>query len=718
MAKPGNTFSESWHRVANLQVSLRSTVKVRRLLFRGQSSYIVYDPFNNNFYRLRPEAYEFVSHLRPDKTVEAVWEETLTTNPDTAPGQEEVIQLLTQLHHANLLYFKTAADSGKLFERFKKRKQREVRSKLFSIMFMRIPLFDPDRFLKKALPIIHLLFGKIGFLVWLTTIFIGVKFAIDRFDLVSEQAQGILSPNNLFLLYTGMVFVKTLHEFGHAAVCRKFGGEVHTMGVMLLVFTPLPYMDATSSWSFRNRWQRAYTGAAGMYVELFVAAIATVVWAHTGEGVVHSLAYNIMFIASVSTLLFNGNPLLRFDGYYILSDVLDIPNLSTRSMQQLKHLFEKYLFGYRDAISPSETTGEAARLILFGILSGIYRVVVFTGIILFVADKFLIVGIIMALVCIVSWIAVPPFKLIKYLATSPKLARTRLRAISVCSGLFIVVTLFLAVCPFPARFRAPGVLEATTYLKVANESPGYVEEIYVHSGTTVTKGTPLLRLTDNELNIEIKIANAQKLETLALQKRAMSSDVADLKPISKRLDTTETRLKELHRKKRNLVVKAEQSGVWICPSANEMRGTYIAKGTVIGELIDPSEFRFSTIVAQDDAANLFIDRIQKAEVRISGHAGTNLDVLHYTIIPFQHDKLPSAALGWLAGGDVAVSSTDETGTTTTEPFFQIYATLSQDSKVQFLQGRRGKLRFTMDSEPLLSQWSRSLRQLLQKRYQL
>ncbi|MFC1859048.1 peptidase M50, partial [Thermodesulfobacteriota bacterium] len=390
MSSPGRTFSESWHRIAGLRVSLRSTVTVRKQFFRGERWYILQDPFNNSFFRLRPEAYDFVSHLRPDRTVEEVWEDCLERNPKDAPGQEDVLQLLAQLYYANILFFEMPADSEKLFERYRKRRQREVRSKLLSIMFIRLPLIDPDNFLKRLMPVTKHFIGYIGAVIWLITVGVALKLVADHFDQATQQAQGILAPDNLILLYSGLVLIKTLHEFGHAVICKHFGGEVHTMGVMLLVFTPLPYMDATASWAFRSRWKRALVGAAGMITEVFLAAIATFVWAYSGPGVVHSLAYNMMFIASVSTVLFNGNPLLRFDGYYILSDLLDIPNLHTRSRQYLKHLAEHYLFGIKDSVSPTQSLKEAIWLTIFGILAGIYRVIVFTGIILFVADKFLL----------------------------------------------------------------------------------------------------------------------------------------------------------------------------------------------------------------------------------------------------------------------------------------------------------------------------------------
>ena len=327
MAEPSSTFSESWYRIANQRISLSPGVQVRRQSFRGQRWIVIENPLSNQFYRIRPEAYEFVARLRTDKTVEQVWQECLARFPDTAPGQEAVIQLLSQLYFANLLQYSQATDSSQLFERHRKTRQRDLRSKFLNVMFMRFPLLDPDDFLVKTLPFIGRLISPFGAILWTFVVGIGLKVVLDNFSALKDQTQSVLAPSNLFLLYAGMVLVKTFHEFGHAYFCRKFGGEVHVMGVMLMIFTPVPYMDATSSWGFRSRWRRMLVGAAGMIVELFIAAIAAVVWAYTAPGTVHNLMYNIMFVASVSTLIFNINPLLRYDGYYMLSDFLEIPNL-------------------------------------------------------------------------------------------------------------------------------------------------------------------------------------------------------------------------------------------------------------------------------------------------------------------------------------------------------------------------------------------------------
>ena len=394
-----NTFSESWYRVANQKICLRPGVKVRRQTFRGERWIVLENPFSNEFFRLRPAAYEFVARLQPERTVQEVWQQCVDRFPDQAPGQESVIQLLSQLYFANLLQYDLAADSAQLFERFKKRQQRELGFNLLNIMFMRFPLLDPDRFLVRAMPLAKKLISPFGAILWLLVVGAGLKVAVDHFDGLRVQSEGILAPNNLFLLYVGLVIVKAIHEFGHAFFCRRYGGEVHVMGVMLMIFTPMPYVDATSSWGFRSRWQRSLVGAAGMMTELFVAAIAVFVWANTAPGILHSLAYNMMFVASVSTLIFNANPLLRYDGYYILSDLLEIPNLNQRAIQQLRHLAEYYLFGVKSSKSPANNPREAWWYTFYGIASGIYRVVVLTGMMFRVSYRFLIIGIVMVGAC-------------------------------------------------------------------------------------------------------------------------------------------------------------------------------------------------------------------------------------------------------------------------------------------------------------------------------
>jgi putative peptide zinc metalloprotease protein len=721
MPEEQKTFSESWYRVCDLKIALRPQVKVHRQYFRGEQWVVLQDPYNNQFFRLRPEGYDFIARLRPDRTVQEVWDEALEGHPDTAPGQQDVIQMLAQLYHANLLHYNLPHDSVKLFERYKKRRQKEIQGKLLSVMFARFPLWDPDDFLRRTMRVARWMISIPGLTVWLLVVGTAINLVIQNFADLKNQADGILAPGNLPLLYLGMVVIKVLHEFGHAYACRRFGGEVHTMGVMLLVFTPIPYMDATASWGFRNRWKRVLVGGAGMIVEIFVAALATFVWARTGDGLIHSLAYNMMFIASVSTVLFNINPLLRFDGYYILSDLADIPNLHQRSRKQLRHIVEKYAFGYRKSTGVASSRNEASWLVVFGMLSGVYRIIVFAVILLFVADKFLLLGLVMVVICVVSWVFVPAGKLVNYLSSSPHLDRTRGRAIGVLIGTVSVLLLLLNYIPFPNHFTAPGILQVEDRMVMVNNATGYVRELIEPTGQYVEEGQALLRLENHELALDVQVARAQLLQAEAMMRNALLNETADMAPIQANIESVNKRIAKLEEEQESLVITARQAGYWVAPDIEDLMGMQLKRGTPIGEMLDDSRFYFTAIVRQHEAARLFEDKAAqrgKVSVRLRGQSGTALTVTHFKPVEAEQTKLPSASLGWLAGGEIAIDMSDPDGLTTAEPFFEVRADVLRTDAVEMLHGRSGRIRFTLEPEPALRQWYRAFRQLLQERYKI
>ena len=719
MTTDSRTFSESWHRVAELRVCLRQAVSIRKQLFRGETWYVLQDPFNNHFFRLRPESHQFIVRLSAKRTVAQVWEACLARDPNGAPGQDDVIQLLSQLYHANLLICDLPADSSKLFDRYHKRKRRETRSKLLSLMFFRIPLFDPEYLLRRCSPLVRLFTSRFALLVWLLSLGWAAKTIFEQFPAVVAEAKNLLVLDNLVLLYLGLVLVKTLHEFGHTLVCKRFGGEVHTMGIMLIIFAPVPYMDATSSWNFRNRRHRILVAASGMFYEFFAASCAALVWANSGPGAIHNLAFNMMFVASISTLLFNANPLLRYDGYYILSDLLDIPNLQPRSLAQLTHLAEYHLFGDRQSASPADSRREAIWLTLYGILSGLYRVIVYGGIILFVADRFLLAGLLMAAVCIFSWGVVPAARFINYISSSPKLAKTRIRAIAVSLTAVGIILFVLGAIPFQNSFRAPGILEAKNYLQVASTTSGQLIEILSENGSHVNPGTPLVQLVNPELDIEISLVRAQRKEVVALLHQSSVIDEDRTRDaLQKRLSTLDDKLQKTEKQRQALLVRAEQAGIWVAPDIHELQGVWLSRGTVLGKIISPEHFRFSAVVSQGEAANLFSGNISgRITVRLIGRGHTDLSVTGYKVIPFQHERLPSAVLGWGAGGEIPVSDKDDQGLQTVEPFFRIYADLGPSRQAGLNHGHSGKIRFSLQAKPLLSQLLRKARQFFQKRYQ-
>ncbi|MBI5775258.1 MAG: biotin/lipoyl-binding protein [Verrucomicrobia bacterium] len=711
------TFSESWHRVASQKIFLRPGVEVQRQQFRGERWIVLRNVLSNQFFRLRPEAYEFVARLQADKTVEEVWQECLERFPDEAPGQEAVVQLLAQLYHANLLQYQLAADAEQLFQRQRKRQQAEMGMRWLNIMFMRFPLLDPDRFLVRTLPWVGRLISPAGFVLWLAAIIWGGKVAIDNSTELMRQSEGILAPGNLIWLYLGMVIVKTIHEFGHAYFCRKFGGEVHTMGVMLMIFTPMPFVDASSSSGFRERKHRMLVGAAGMIVELFVAALATVLWAKTAPGVLHSVLFNMMFVASVSTLLFNLNPLMRFDGYYIFSDWLEIPNLNQRATGILKYWIERHGFGVKNDRNPARSRSEAGWLGTYGVTALVYRTVIFAGIIWFIADQWLLLGLLMAVACLITWLVVPAVKLVQYLASNPKLERTRSRAIAVVAGTVAALLILLGVIPFPHHFRASGVIQAKEWSQVIAEAGGEVAELLAKPGQTVRAGQPLVLLANPELALELAGAKAQKEEVESRLRAAMQRDSASVKPLEKRLESSVKLIQRLEKERENLVIRARHAGVWIAPGGEQMQQRWLKRGTPLGLVVNPAGFEFSATVLQEDVNRIFQREFPQAEVRLPGEAGKLASITQFRVVPGEQQTLPSPALGWAGGGDVAVNLKDQSGQKAVEPFFSVVGQFQSSGEVTLLHGRTGKVRFELPSEPLLPRWFRRLGQMLQKRFQ-
>lgn len=711
-------FSESWYRVAEARISLVSSVKIHKQRFRGQTWYVLRDTFNDKFFRIRPQAYQFLMRLTPEKTVQQVWESFIKNSPDVAPGQDELIQLLSQLHDANLLYFKNRPDSTRIFERHQKQKRQKQQQKLLSIFFSKFSLFDPDAFLNCLLPLIEKLFSKQAAIIWLTIVITGSVAVIEHFDELRDQSQGLLAPDNLIWFFISLFFLKLWHEFGHAMMCKRFGGQVHSMGVMLLILTPLPFMDATASWTFRNRWHRALVGAAGMIAELFIAGIAAIIWANTGAGTLHSLCFNLMTIASISSLVFNGNPLIRFDAYYILSDILEIPNLAQKSQQQWLFWIQKYAFGVDD-ISPAQTTKESFWLGFYGLLSFLYRLLISVGIVLFTADEWLILGGVMAILTSISLIFLPAYRAINYLLASPKIYRKKSRSYSV-TGAFVLLILALFFVPYSSEIEATGIVESSNFTSVFAQANGYLKAIHVKNGQRVTKGDVLLEFASAELDLSIEIIESKINEEQISLAQARNENIADLDSIEKRIEVLQQHLASLHKDKQNLTVTAHASGVWVSDEFTPKLGNWFKRGLKLGVIIDPQEYRFTAVVTQDQAFDLFDgNAFLKGEVKLRHDTAQTFPVQNAQIIPYERRELPSAALGWLGGGEIAVTHNPKsTGKEAAESFFEVRAILESSQENQFFHGTSGILRLELPAKSLASKIARKTNQVLLKRYRL
>jgi len=693
--------------------------------------HVLQDPTSNQFFRLNDAAYFFVAMLDGRRTVSGVWDVCNEKLGDSAPTQGEAIQLLGQLYTSNLLQGEMPPDAAGLLNRFRKRRVREVQGKMMNLMFIHIPLFDPDNILNRWVGIAGKLFTWVGMALWAVLVSAGVYFVIGRVGELTDQAMNILAPSNLPLLYLGIVLAKVTHEFGHGFACKRFGklaggGEVHVMGIMFLVFTPLPYVDASSAWAFRSKWHRIIVGTAGMMVEIAIASIAAIIWANTETGTVHAVCYNVMFIASISTVLFNANPLLRYDGYYILSDLLEIPNLAPRSRQYIYYLVKKYLWGVRKPNSPAHTAGEKGWFVFYGIASTIYRVIICVGILLMVSRKFFLLGAMLACLAVFAWVLTPIGKFIRYLATSGELSRVRGRAVASVLVFVAAVVALVGAVERPDRARADGIVDVRSdrLAVVHAEVDGFLQSA-LPSGTSVDpddpqRDGPLVTMVNPVLTAQLEQLQAEREEWEVRRQIALREEPAAAQAMTARLASLDSQIARAEKDLARLSPRAPLAGDWLSPRLENMIGAYVNHGDAIGVVVDTGDLIFRATVTQDDAR--VINEAHRAEgavsIRLRGRPDVEMSGTIIDIIEAGQEELPSPSLGFGAGGGIRTAPDDPSGTKAAERFFEVIVRPDDAEDAHLMLKQRVVLRFELSPKPLAVQWWRGILQLVQRRFHI
>lgn len=709
-----------WHQVAHTRVALQPTVHAQTQRYRGQPWVVLEDAYSNRFFRVTPQAYAFVRSLHAGITVDEAWHGWAQAQPDKLPTQDDVVRLLSQLHLSNLLFFGARADEAAIAQRTQTQRRRELTGKALSFLFIRVPLFSPQRWLNNAQTLVRACTGPMAAALWLAVVVAGSTALFQRGEAAWSAGQGLLSLSNLPWLYLSLALVKALHEAGHAFVCARYGGQVPTVGMMFLVFTPMPYVDASASWGLRNKWQRAYVGAAGMLVELFTAAVAALVWAHTSDGLVHSLAFNVMVVGSVSSLLFNGNPLLRYDAYYILSDLAELPNLYQKAQAQWLYYGSRFVLGMKEAVASATSRSETWWYSVYGALAFAYRWLVTVGVLFFVADQWFALGVVLLATTAITMVAMPLFKLATHLQSAAWHAG-RTGALLRLGAVLGVLLLLLVALPLPHAERLPGVLQAHRSQPVYAPTPGRLVSLAVQHGQTVKQGDLLARLDNPELDTLRLTSQAQMAEVQAQLRQAFGSSLADVGPLQSRAQALHERMQELQRMHAQLVIRAEQDGEWVAPALHERVGAWLDRSAPLGEVVDRRQWRFHAVLSQEQAAELFsITQPQGSELRLLSAPGRAVAVQSLERLPYQRQRLASAALGMAGGGDIAVRTDDASGMVAAEAFFEIIASASDlgAHSQGALHGVAGVLRVPVGQRTLWQRGRAAMQQLLQQRYTL
>lgn len=708
-------FSPSWYRVATLTPRLRSHAHLHRHQYRGQIWYVLQDRSNERFHRFSPVAYAFIGLMDGRRTVQDIWEVACTKLGDDAPTQPEVVQLLSQLHAADVLQCDIAPDIVELLHRHERAQEKKWQRRLMSIFSWQFPLFDPERLLETFAPLVRPFFGWGGLVMWLLIVIPAVLLgAANWSDLTADLIDRMTTTQNLVLLWFLFPVIKALHELGHAFAVKVFGGEVHEMGIMLLVFSPVPYVDASSSSAFPSKWQRVVVGSAGMIVELVIASVAMYVWVSAEPGTVRTLAYNTIMIAGISTVIFNGNPLLRFDGYYILADLIEIPNLRQRANQYLGYLCERYLFGREEAQVPHATSGERAWFVGYSVSSFIYRLFVVFAILMFLTDQFFVLGMFFAIVTAFTWFVLPVGKGLTYLLTSPRIRRVRGRAIAVSTGAMALIVTALCFTPVPFRTRAEGVVWIPDEAIVRAGADGFVERVVGIPGSRVSRGDVLVVCHDAVLTTQLTVLEAQLREIEARIREQVPENIAKAQMLEEEKRYIEEKLVRTREQVQDLVITAKVDGTLVLPRAEDLPGRFVHRGDMLAHVVDLNTLTVRTIVDQTDI-DLIRHSTKTVQVLLAERLARPIEAGVKRLVPAASDELPSPALGSEGGGQVPMDPKDPKGQKAMRKMFQVDLQLPLEMGIVNVGGRV-YVRFDHGWEPLMAQWYRQGRQLFLSRF--
>ena len=705
--------SPSWYRIADLRPRLRSHVRIHRHHYRGELWYVLEDRISRRMHRFNPTAHYVIGLMNGHRSVNEIWESAISKFADDAPTQEEVIRLLGQLHSAEVLQSEVTPDIAELLRRATKSKRKTWFQNLLSPLAIRIPLFDPDRWLERWLPWFRPYFGVTGAIIWCAVVGSALFTAAAHWQELSQDlGDRVLAPQNLVLLWLTFPVLKLFHEFGHACATKAWGGEVHEMGIMLLVLMPVPYVDASSASAFRETHRRAIVGAAGMVVELFIASLALFLWLEVEPGITRAVLYNIMLIAGVSTVIFNGNPLLRYDGYYILSDITQIPNLRVRAQQYLGYLLETRLFGLK--LPPVEAgIKERYLFVFFAVASFLYRTFVMIAIAIFIASTYMIVGVLLALWAVVTAVVFPIVKAIYYLLRHPRLRRHRVRALVASGAIALLAVVLLCFAPLPLWTRAEGVIWVPDDAQVRAGADGFIREIVAVPGSSVREGSLLIVADDPTLRPKMRVLEAQ---LRLLEVRAQAERTVDRPRWQRTHDEIMATTAELEQSRtlvRELNMLSPTDGTFVLPSAQDLPERFVRKGQQIGYVVPAAVVTARVLVSQDQV-DLVRTRTERVEVKLAGRVYDTFEASIRRESPAATNKLANLAMSSIGGGQVVVDPHESKEPKALNTWFEFE--LELPATQAFVLGEHVYVRFEHGSEALAWRLYRSVRQLFMKRF--
>jgi len=715
-----------------LNIRRRPDLTAQRQRYQGKTYWVVKDPVGLHYFRFQEEEYAILNMLDGETSLDEIKERFEDEFPPQKITLDELQNFLGTLHRSGLVLASVQGQGPQLLKRRGEKKRQQLVASVANVLCIRFKGVDPERFLAWLYPAVRWLFSPLALAVCLGMMLTALLTILVEFDTFLGKLptfQSFFTPANAFLMAVTLAVTKVLHELGHGLSCKHFGGECHEMGVMILVLTPCLYCNVSDSWMLPNKWHRAAIGVAGIYVELVLASIATFIWWSSEPGLLNNLCLNVIFIASISTILFNGNPLLRYDGYYVLADVLEIPNLRQKATQILSRKAGEWFLGLEPGEDPFLPQRKQLLFAIYSVAAAAYRWLIVLSILLFLYRVFKpygleVVGQAIVVAALYGLFIQPLYRLGKFFYVPGRLEKVKkVRMYATLAGICGIVGAFFFL-PLPYHVIATLEIQARNAAPVYVVVPGTLDEVLVQPGQYVKKeenkeGEVLAQLSSFELDQRIDELRAgydrysAELESLEREQIRNPSVAGRIPEVEKSKEAQKTRLDEALEQRKKLTLRAPEAGIVLPPPGNfpptdpegplptwsgspflpVNRGCYLQEGTLFCKVGDPRRLEAVLIIEEDDRP--FVAELQKVEIK--------LDALPHDVIEGKIEKISPETmkasprrLSAKSGGELATKTNPATGVEQAlTPSYQASVPIDDTDDILRL-GLRGRAKVQMD----------------------
>jgi len=676
---------------------------------------VLEDSITKSRYQFSKDIYEIVGRLTGKNMIEEIYQHLLEQLGDGAPDKSSIVEILKQLSRMEAL---TGTDnySGLVpAPTPQKVKPNNLLAQLKnSPLFLRLPIFNPIKIISRYHLLTRVFYSKYTLPLLLTLFTFNACILFLHWpDLTHNTFERIFTRHNLIILWLLYPVVKTIHEFAHAFSVKQYGGEVTEMGLMLLLFTPVPYVDASDSASFTNKWQRIIVAGSGIIAELILASFALLLWTVIEPGLLRTIAFNTILICGVSTLIFNGNPLVRFDGYYILIDLIEMPNLATKSSNYLwNHMLR--LFAGIDTGKPAKPSiAERRWYISYGLAALFYRLTIYGSIFYLFASKLGPPGALLGVLGITQILVLPLKRKLQAVKQSHGYLSAPRKILYRLTLFLVAVIAIVTVLPLPHSTKSEGVLWLPEECLIKMQSPGIITDTAKAPGEKVVKGDILFSAENQQLHHTILQLESQLTEFNLKEAAAFAQDPFEAKIVAEKISDLLEQLEYKKQQERELKIVSPQTGNFIIQGKQEVVGRYFQQGALLG-FIQNSATSIRTLISQEDIEPI-LENLTHIEINIVSEpdkvfSGKLLpQTLHSTF------KIPSPTLSTEGGGKIIINSQFSEQSMSFEEMFQLDIMLDSPIDNPF-PGSRAYIKFHHDHEPLLFRWSRTFRQLFLSKF--